>query len=244
MNTVIEVIRGKVYQVPRHQHEHWELCLCTGTGGSFLFAESELPYQEGDVLIIPPEVPHAHQVSDGSDHIHLYIADTTLSLRSPALIQDDANQSLLHLFADMHYFFQQDAQANSSLLSAYAQLICQHISSRRMASPRDQMVSEIAQSIAQNYTNPNYELDVQLRSAPYCYDYLCRLFRQEMHTTPHKYLSDLRLQSAAEKLRQGTVNITEVAHLCGHSDPLYFSRMFKKKYGVSPRAYGRTAEKK
>ena len=32
-------------------------------------------------------------------------------------------------------------------------------------------------------------------------------------------------------------NITQVAHLCGFRESLYFSRMFKKKYGVSPSFY-------
>jgi len=32
-------------------------------------------------------------------------------------------------------------------------------------------------------------------------------------------------------------NVTEVAHLCGFREPLYFSRMFKKKYGLSPSFY-------
>ena len=34
-------------------------------------------------------------------------------------------------------------------------------------------------------------------------------------------------------------SITDIAHLCGFRDPLYFSRMFKKKYNVSPKEYYR-----
>jgi len=110
----------------------------------------------------------------------------------------------------------------------------------RAVSPRNLLVEEIAQSILRNYPNPNFDLDGVLKSAPYCYDYLCRLFRNEMHTTPHKYLANLRLQTAADILRIATgKSITEVARMCGYQDPLYFSRMFKKKYGVSPREYAR-----
>ena len=32
-------------------------------------------------------------------------------------------------------------------------------------------------------------------------------------------------------------NITEISRLCGFKEPLYFSRMFKKKYGVAPSFY-------
>ena len=57
--------------------------------------------------------------------------------------------------------------------------------------------------------------------------------------TPHKFLTDRRLQTAASMLRSqyNDGNVTEVARLCGFREPLYFSRMFKKKYGMSPSFY-------
>ena len=57
--------------------------------------------------------------------------------------------------------------------------------------------------------------------------------------TPHKFLNDRRLQTAASMLRSqyNDGNVTEVARQCGFREPLYFSRMFKKRYGVSPSHY-------
>jgi len=238
MNELILAEKRLIHHVPRHQHEYWELYLCTGGQGVFTFNNLTLPCREGEILVIPPQTPHAHHSDDGAAHFCLSIRDTALPFRTPQLLADDENQSIRHLFADACYLFRQEA-AGQALLSFYAQLICQHISRRRTPSQQSLLVEEIARSIAQNYTNPNYELDTLLRSAPYCYDYLCRLFRQEMRTTPHKYLADLRLQTAADILRTGGSSITEVARLCGHQDPLYFSRMFKKKYGCSPREYAK-----
>ena len=226
--------------VPRHTHPHWEMYCCTQGDGSFTFDELEFPYQAGDVIVIPPDVPHAHLSADGAGAIYLYITEATLSFRSPMILHDDPNQCLLHLFADAHYLYQHEPDSRASLLPAYGHMIAQHISVRRSTSHRNLLVEEIAQSIMRSYSNPNFDLDSVLKSAPYCYDYLCRLFRQEMHTTPHKYLAALRLQTAADILRTGTgKSITEIARMCGYQDPLYFSRMFKKKYGVSPREYGR-----
>lgn len=58
--------------------------------------------------------------------------------------------------------------------------------------------------------------------------------------TPHKFLTDMRLQTAAESLSSDYADagsISEIAHMCGFREPLYFSRIFKNKYGVSPSAY-------
>ena len=74
---------------------------------------------------------------------------------------------------------------------------------------------------------------------PYCSDYLCRLFREEMHTTPGRFLTDLRLQRAADLLLSDgeRIAVSEIARQCGFRDPLYFSRMFKKRYQASPSRY-------
>ena len=61
-----------------------------------------------------------------------------------------------------------------------------------------------------------------------------------MGITPHQYLCDRRLATAAEWLSTAyndSSNIADVARVCGFNEPLYFSRMFKKKYGLSPSFY-------
>lgn len=224
----------------RHQHDNWEICYCTQGAAAFVFDDLEMHCPAGSMVVIPPETAHIHTTAETASCFSLEICNTTLAFTAPMLLEDDENHSLLHLFSDASYLFQSEAAYRMSLLPAYGQLIAQHISCRRASAPRSLLVEDIAQNIVQNYANPNYELDELLRSAPYCYDYLCRLFRQEMHTTPHKYLTNLRLQAAADILRVGTGrSVTEIARMCGYHDPLYFSRLFKKKYGVSPREYAK-----
>lgn len=238
------VFAGKhmlTYNVSRHKHKTWELIYCTGDSGKLIFADRELPYAQGDIVVIPPDMPHENVSSAGFTNIHLNVENATLAFRQPAVVRDDGNHSLLHLFEDAHYLFCGDPERRAALLSAYGNLIVRHISLNRAARPRNRIVEEIEQSIVQNYANPNYELDEVLAAMPYCYDYLCRLFRQEVRTTPHKFLTNLRLQVAADMLLSGYAEggIAEIAHTCGFRDPLYFSRLFKKRYQVSPSAYSR-----
>lgn len=242
MNDIIEAARHpSMCVLPWHQHDSWTLLYCTHGSAQLVFDGLEFTYRAGDVVVIPPETLHSHPLADASGCIVLRIDSTALTLHAPMIFPDDENQSLLHLFQDAAYLYRSAADDRVSLLRAYGQLLSQHIISRCATSPRSQLVAKISHSIIQNYANPNFELDELLRSAPYCYDYLCRLFRQELHTTPHQYLADLRLQAAANALRAGNGSITEIAHMCGYHDPLYFSRMFKKKFGLSPREYARQA---
>ncbi len=243
MNDII--FAGKhflTYTVSRHQHKNWELVYCTSDEGRFLFDGEELPYCEGDIVVIPPDTPHENVSDAGFTNIHLHVDDATLAFRAPTLIRDDANQSILHLFSDAYYVYCGYPEHKDVLLSAYGSLIVRYMTAYQAAEhPQNRIVESIEQSIVQNYANANYELDEVLRSMPYSYDYLCKLFRKEVGMTPNRYLANIRMQTATEMLSSGhnDGNITDIAHLCGFRDPLYFSRMFKKKYNVSPKEYYR-----
>jgi len=73
-----------------------------------------------------------------------------------------------------------------------------------------------------------------------------RHFRRQFETvygiSPSEYLLELRLRAAASQLMTGSRSVTEVAMACGFSDGNYFSRVFRRKYGITPTAY-RTASK-
>ena len=67
--------------------------------------------------------------------------------------------------------------------------------------------------------------------------HLNRLFSTILSTTPFEYLTDLRLQEARRLLAREPLRITEAAERCGFSDSNYFSRVFRRRYGISPRAF-------
>jgi len=227
------------YTVSRHKHSSWELVYCTEKSGRFIFDQSELSYSVGDVVIIPPEMPHQNVSEGGFANIHLNISNSTLSFRAPVIIRDDANHSILHLFGNAHFLFSSEHQHKTELLASYGTLIVRLMESSHSVPHNNGITDQIVQSIVQNYTDANYRLDEVMNAMPYCEDYLCRVFRRETGVTPHRYLTNLRLQSAATMLRSVYSNssIAEIAQLCGFKNPLYFSRLFKKKYGVAPKEY-------
>lgn len=67
--------------------------------------------------------------------------------------------------------------------------------------------------------------------------YVSRLFSEIKGETPNKYIKNVRLKKAAKMLEETDMNITEVALKCGFDDSNYFARVFKRKFGKSPRSY-------
>jgi YesN/AraC family two-component response regulator len=48
------------------------------------------------------------------------------------------------------------------------------------------------------------------------------------------FIRGIRLSAARKLLETGDMNISEVAYACGFNDPAWFSRIFKKEFGISP----------
>ncbi|MFI3172100.1 MAG: AraC family transcriptional regulator [Eubacteriales bacterium] len=67
--------------------------------------------------------------------------------------------------------------------------------------------------------------------------WLIREFKQHRGVTPKAYITDIRVKRAKDLLMNSTLNINEISILVGYETPLYFSRIFKKKVGVSPKEY-------
>ena len=56
------------------------------------------------------------------------------------------------------------------------------------------------------------------------------------------YITRLRIEKAAELIRSGSFSLTETAFMVGYEDYAYFSRIFRKAMGVSPRDYASNQE--
>lgn len=68
------------------------------------------------------------------------------------------------------------------------------------------------------------------------YTYICDLFASNLGTTFSSYLTKLRMEAAAEFLKDKSINVKEIAGLCGY-EYLYFVKVFKKYYACSPTSY-------
>ena len=66
--------------------------------------------------------------------------------------------------------------------------------------------------------------------------YFTRLFKKYTHTTPARFLTDLKLEAACVHLASGCT-VTEAAQKTGLDNISHFIRLFKQKYGITPKAY-------
>jgi len=102
--------------------------------------------------------------------------------------------------------------------------------------PTKQYVEQAIKFISRNFSSEISIEDVAnaVRISP---SHLYRIFSSELGMPPAQFLIRYRINEACSILKNSDLSISEVAVSTGFSDPLYFSRAFKKIKGLSPRAY-------
>lgn len=88
-----------------------------------------------------------------------------------------------------------------------------------------------------------FDMNVKAEKLGLSKEYLYRLFRKEMDISLNEYLQNVRLEKAKQYLSEsGKYKVYEVCEMVGYEDQVYFSKIFKKKYQISPKEYQRYGE--
>ena len=64
-----------------------------------------------------------------------------------------------------------------------------------------------------------------------------RQFRQQFGLPPYEYLVQLRLGQAAQRLRESSQSLADIAYETGFADQSHLQRFFRRAYGTTPQAY-------
>lgn len=124
--------------------------------------------------------------------------------------------------------------ANASLLE-----LIYYISNASKAleqSRNSDIITKVLTYINVNY-NKQLTLDELSEKVGYSKSRFSHIFLDIVGMSPIKYMNDIRLKNSCELLHSTNLTIAEIAQSCGFNDPLYFSRIFKKKYKISPKQY-------
>lgn len=73
---------------------------------------------------------------------------------------------------------------------------------------------------------------------------LQRRFQSHFGISPGEFLSQLRISITCQRLRESSLNITQIALESGYESPAAFSRAFRRQMGQSPREFKKSLQKR
>ena len=130
-----------------------------------------------------------------------------------------------------------DIASEAVLLHTFAHLGGRMASLTAQESVGPNLVSAMQKYIDEHFSDPEFSLERLGSELKYNKKYLSTLFKRHVGVGIVEYLHSVRIQHACTMLRQGFSSVGDVALRCGYPDAQYFSKVFKRRMNMSPRAY-------
>ena len=229
-----------------HYHNTFEVYyLLKGTCWYFIDGRSYRLFA-GDIALIPPGVIHKASYDEPISSRSLFNCSEDYIPRSvrpllaeiPYFAKSEATEDLIRdIFQVIQKEYNEpDAFSADVIRNKVAQLLL--TVAREGSKPHDRQESPIAER-AGRYIRDHYAESVTLQDvAQYCFvsrEHLSRIFKKETGFGFNEYLNIYRLKKANTLLmKQPRSRVAEIALSCGFGDSNYFSKQYKKMYGISP----------
>lgn len=231
--------------VRKNGRKDWLLLLvCDGISECVRNGETYL-VEAGSIMIFAPHEPQQYGYIGECTAMWIHFSGTAVSeiISSCGLVAGYnrlcAAKNVIEAFLEMIRRFHtpgREIHANAELLKLlYALSDCRE-SHTNSASTNNSGILSVITYINTNY-NKNITLDGLAKISGYSKSRFSHLFSEITGTTPVKYQNEIRLRTAAQMLTDTENTISDIAYACGFSDALYFSRIFKRIYGVSATEY-------
>ena len=112
--------------------------------------------------------------------------------------------------------------------------IIRETAGKAMSRLDEQFLEKIKNCVNEQISNPDFSVEMLAKEVAMSRSQLHRKLKSLVDVSATDYIRDIRLQKAAELLKEGELNITQVSYEIGISSLSYFSKAFKDKYGVTP----------
>ena len=221
------------------------LHLVTSGEAVIRFADRQVNLSEGSLFFFFPAVPY--EIDGSEDFRYVYISFMGAGV-APLLdsLEISLDRSVLNDFGFIteHWLsaISRINNVNANVLTESVLLYTLSFIPKQSEKSAPNKNSENLFDMIVDYVDTHFrDKQITLRAVAdifsYTEKYLSHFFKTRMNTGFNEYLNSLRIQYAHRLIGEGFSSVSDIADLCGFADPLYFSKVFKKKVGYAPSKY-------
>ena len=107
----------------------------------------------------------------------------------------------------------------------------------------DALMERIMKCVNENLRNPDFNVEMLTDVVGISRAHLHRKMKEITGISTSDFIRNLRLEQAAKLIREGSINVTQVAYSVGFNNRAHFSTAFKKHFGMNPTEYYETFRK-
>ena len=215
------------------------MILVTQGNGSFFFDCKEMPFKTGD-LFFGIEGESFEAIPDkGAAYTYIDFSGGRATELLERFDIHKANRRFDKFDGLIPLWRESLTRAGSGTVDLASESMVLYTFSRLWSSKNEQnsLVGKILKISENKFDDPELSISGIADMLSYNPKYLSHAFKKAMDMTYSEYLRDMRIKHAISLFNEGIDSVKNVAILSGFSDPLYFSNVFKKITGKSPREY-------
>lgn len=249
----ISKYEGDWYSLP-HTHQFTELFYVLHGEGVFYIENEKVPVKTDDLIIINPNVEHTEKTfpNNPMEYIVFGVEGLAFSFtehdqaygRGYSFYSYGSDKKQFINFAQlMMHEFQDKKPGFEKVCHGLLEVLLVYISRKQKLSVISESSFQLSKecAIAKRYIDTNYAQDITLDSLAEITHinkfYLAHSFTECIGQSPISYLTERRLAACKELLSSSNLSVTQIATSAGFSSQSYFSQIFNKKVGMSPRQY-------
>ena len=240
----IETVKENKKMPSMHYHSSYELYYLEAGNRDYFVGDKFFKVTAGSFVLIPPYKFHR----TGGE----YVCRTFVGFTKDFMLKtytEEALEKILKCFDVFMITPPEEEQEkyknllkllkesqNSTDFSLYLGILLTELCHRKPEAVYDEGISRIIRYINESYAE--IETIEQIANRFYISKFhLCRIFKGSIGITVIDYLNNIKIKNACKYISYTDKDLYEIARLCGFNSPAYFSKVFKKITGVSPREY-------
>ncbi|WP_341224395.1 ATP-binding protein [uncultured Arcticibacterium sp.] len=128
-------------------------------------------------------------------------------------------------------------ESRKALQAFYLSQITNTSTQIKEENPQNEFITKVQDIIEENILQHAFNVESLCQFIGISHSQLHRKLMALMGISPNKLIRQIKLQRGKELLQNSELNISQIAFKSGFSDPGYFSRIFKKEFGLTPQEW-------
>ncbi len=225
----------------------FEIELPIKTGGiSFIDAESSAIGSDIIICAKPGQIRHTKAPYE-CYYIHMLISDGALSdilLKLPDYINIENTEYYKEIFTDLYNYYSAAVEEDEIILQSMVLKLIYSLNrdaNIRLNKENTKSINHLIIEKTLNYIKDNLSEDLSLEKMAAMMSlspvYFHNCFQTSVGKTLRDYVEEQRIKKAINLLITTDLTLTQIALECGFSSQSYFSFVFKRRMGTTPRQY-------
>ncbi len=239
------------HRMQRERHDDNLLIYCTAGRGHLTTDDWRGPIEAGQLMLLPQGLQHVYEADPDTPwtlfFVHFQGASTGIFTQymgyreGKPVVEVGVSPLLIGGFTSLMEV-RRTGYSTRAFINAANQL--RHLLSQialevRAFQGRSQQNFQLehVQSYMLEHIDQSLTLDMLAASANMSKYHFSNRYKQLTGYSPIKHFLNMKMEHACYLLDSSDLSVTAIAAALGYEDPLYFSRLFRKTIGRSPRAY-------